>query len=158
MFSSKYITKDDATKTITIQDVSATDILDISSFLQIRKEVAYLMKNSEEESPAKFYSQQLFSDNSFEDFLNLKEQLATQLKTLVRKLKTANLPITLPNPQYFLESFKQIKEKGLTGREFNAAMKKDAEAFKNAMAVSVEKNNLTAKRNKIKIDDEREKQ
>lgn len=158
MFSSKYITKDDASKTITIQDASATDILDVSSFLQIRKDVAFLMKNSEEESPAKYYSQQLFSDSSFEEYLTYKEQLVTQLKFLVRKLKSANLPITLPNPKYFLESFQSIKDNGLTGKDFNAAMKKDAEDFKNAMAVSIDKNNQTAKTYKIKVEEDREKQ
>ncbi len=158
MFSSKYFTKDDNNKTITIQDASATDILDISTFLQIRKEVAFLMKNAEEGSPAKYYSQQLFSDNSFEEFLNYKEQLAKQLKTLVRKLKSSNLPITLPNPEHFLESFQEIKAKGLTGKAFNDAIKKDAQDFKNAMGISIAKNNATAKKHNISIEEERDKQ
>ncbi|MBP3619444.1 MAG: hypothetical protein J6J24_02155 [Clostridia bacterium] len=158
MFSSKYITRDEVNKTITIQDVSATDILDISSFLQIRKDVAFLMKNGEEESPARFYSQQLFADSSFEEFLNYKEQLALQLKFLVRKLKASNLPITLPDTEHFFTSFAEIKAKGLSGKDFNMAMKKEAETFKNAMAVSINKNNYTAKINKIKVDEGRDKQ
>ena len=149
--------RDDINKTITMQDDSATSLYNLDDFVKRMNQVIFLMNDEAQGSPAGLYANSQFeTSEKYNEFAQSMANMSKQLSFLVGKLKKEHLPVTLPDAAYFARSFKKMMDGKLSGKELDEAIKKDADAFKKAVDVSVQQNINTATKNKIPLDKPRE--
>lgn len=149
--------RDEKNMLITMQDDSAAKPYSIDDFVKRMNQITFLMNDEAEGSPAELYTNSQFeTSDKYNEFARSMANMAKQLSFLVGKLKKEHLPVTLPDAAYFARSYKMMKDRNLAGKDLDEAIKKDADAFKKAVDISVQRNIDTATKHKIPLEPPKE--
>lgn len=133
------LVKGEKSKTITLQDDSERQVFDPTEYIRLIGDVVDVLNTRDPNSPLKNYENSLLENSEDRDaFVDYAYCMAQQLRFLTGKLKSAHLPVTMPDGKYFLERFKLAKES--SSEIFDQIIRFDSRELLLALKTSVDKN------------------